>query len=380
MDGIRKCSRDDCPPANIHMDYKAKCGNCGDDVHLPCIGIESKVHDVLFHRNIRVFCNACSMTSPVGSNNMVAAKSVVKPSSFSSFSPIGVSSTKIDVIAAMLLEVRDIARDTNSKVTSNVDSPQSYADMVKKVDELKEIAAKTNSRVNEKFFNKQIVPVPPDRSSASYPRLGTPSSKRKCTSSPPSVPMPSTSKFLGRKLTSGTAIIANHGLGSRVVLSSGTIGNLSQSTRAQLPKAIYVSRMQNDVTKEKIVGYIKSQMADLDENEISLRLLVKKDVDVSTRRFISYRLACTEALYEKFISPSFWPEHIEIGEFLEEPRDRGNNVASFASPFAVNIKRNARTIHPSATTDESVRVPVNNATGTSSAASKNGAQPVMEVS
>lgn len=83
--------------------------------------------------------------------------------------------------------------------------------------------------------------------------------------------------------------------------------------------------------------------------------MVKKDVDIRTRRFISYRLACTEALYEKFIEPSFWSEHIEIGEFFEESRDRGlNNVASFASPIAFNVRRNARIRHPSVTADESV--------------------------
>lgn len=172
---------------------------------------------------------------------------------------ISVDVNTIDSIAAMLLEVREIASDTNKKVTSNADSSKSYADVVKKVDELKEIAAITNAKVNENCFNKQVMPVPTDRNLVSYPRLGTPSLKRKCTASPPSAPMPPPRKFFSRKLTSGTATVANHGLGSRVILSDG---NMSQSTRAQLTKAIYVSRMQNDVTKEKIVEYVKSQMAD----------------------------------------------------------------------------------------------------------------------
>lgn len=380
MGGNKQCSRDDCPPANIRKDYTAKCGNCGDEVHLPCIGIDRKANDVLFHQNIRVFCNGCSVAAPVASNkNNIMAKSFVKPSSFSS-PAIGSSitfdesSVKIDSIAAMLLEVRDIVRETNKKVASNVDSSQSYADVVKKVDELKEIAAKTNARVNEKFSN-QVVPVIRN----SFPALGTPSSKRKCTSSPPSVPMPPTRKFLGRKLTSGTATVANHCLGSRVNLGIGSTENMSLSSRVRLSKAIYVSRMQNDVTKEKIMEYLKSQMAELNESEISLRLLVKKDVDVSTRRFISYRLACTEALYEKLIQPSFWPDHIEIGEFFEEPRDRGlNNVASLASPLALNVRRNTRNGHPSATTDESVREILHTPARTSSAASKNDATTVME--
>lgn len=384
MGGNIKCSRDDCPPANLHKDYSAKCGNCGDELHLPCIGIDRKMNEVLFHRNVRVFCNGCSAKSVVGSNINATAKPVVKSSSFSSavFGTTGsfdASSAKIDSIAAMLLQVHDIVRETNEKVTSSVDSSQSYANVVKKVDELKEIATKTNARVNEKCFEKQIVSVSTDRNLSSYPRLGTPSSKRKCISSPPSVPLQPTRKFLGRKRTSGTATIANHGLGSRVDLGNG-IGDTSQS-RPRFTKAIYVSRMQNDVTKEKIVEYMKSQMPELNESGISLRLLLKKDVDVTTRRFISYRLACTDALYEKLIEPSFWPDHIEIGEFFEESRDRGsNNMASFPSPLAMNVRRNAHIRNSSAANDESVRDSVRIATGTPSASSKNEAQAVMETS
>lgn len=379
MGGNKRCSRDDCSPVNVQMEYTAKCGHCGNELHLPCIGIEHKVNEVLFHRNIRVFCNDCSESLPVGAHTMPKAHSVVKPSSLSSSAFFGatnsgaVSSAKMDAIAALLLEVRDIARDTNKKVTSNVDSSQSYADVAKKVDEIRDIATKTNERVNEKCFNKPVA-LPAGRSLIAFPPLGTPSSKRKCESSPP--PLQSQRKFVGRKLTTGTATITTHGLGSRVELSNG---NMLQSPRTRLAKAIYVSRMQNDVTKEKIVEYLKSQVADLNENEISLRLLVKKDVDVSTRRFISYRLACTEALYDKFIKPSFWPDHIEIGEFFEDSRERGsNNVASFASPSAINARRNARITRPLSASAEPVHELLHDAAAAASA-SKNGEPSVMEI-
>lgn len=386
MGANKKCSRDDCPPVNIHKDYIAKCGNCGDNLHLPCIGIDHKVNEVLFHRNIRVFCNDCSALLSVGSNNAAVAKSIVKPSMVFGTTDSGASSAKIDEIAAILLEVRDTTRDINKKITSDGDSSHSYAAVVKKMDELKEIAAKTQAKVDEKCFEKSVVPLQANHNPFSFPPLGTPSSKRKCTSPPPSLSLPPPRKFLGCKLTSGTATVRNHGLGSRVELNSG---NMMQSPRDRLNKAIYVSRMQNDVTKEKIVCYLKSQMAELNESDISLRLLVKKDVDVRTRRFISYRLACTEALYEEFIKPSFWPDHIEIGEFFEDSRDRGSNNVLVSSPLAVNAGRAGRMNRmnrPSVNTKESVQKSVNNMavterlpfTETNSAASKNEAPIVME--
>lgn len=370
MVGRAECSRDDCPPANIQRHYTAKCGNCGGDLHLPCIGIERKVSEVLFHRNIRVYCDGCSSLLPVGMN--VEAKPVIKPSTLTA-AISGSSSTeanaKLDSIAALLLEVRDIARDTNNKVMSNVDSSQSYANVVKKVDELTEIAVKTNAKVNEKCFpvNDKRVSRQIERKVEPFPLLGTPS-KRKRTGSPPalSLSLPPSRKYVGRKLVAGTANVTNHGLGDRV--------ETKVPSRPRLTKAIYVSRMANTVTSQGLLSYMKGQMPELNESDVSLRLLVKKDVDVSTRRFISFRLACIDSLYDKFIDPSFWPDHIEIGEFYEEARER-----EATKPASLVSIRTARSSESNDVLTEIVEKNIG-AVATSSSASKNGGPSNMEIS
>lgn len=384
MGGNKECSRDDCPLTNIQKIYTTKCGNCGSELHLPCIGIDRKVCEVQFHRNIRVYCNACSNLLPVGIFNADAAKKVVKPSSFSSGNLVASSSeteAKIDSIAALLSEVRDIARDTNKKVTLNVASSQSYADVAKKMDEIKEITAKTNAKVNEKFSDNQIAPFSTEGKLNIFPSLGTPNKRKRMDSSQP-LSVPPSRKYFGRNLVHGTANVTNHGLGDRVDLKE------SQGLRPRLTKAIYVSRMKNTVTSEKLLSYIKSQMPELNESEVSLRLLVKKDVDVSTRRFISYRLACNEDLYDKFMDPSFWPDHIEIGEFFEDARERSEiKLATFDSPQIASAKRSTYTARTSAVNICSVGLPLierNKVIGASSSSSssttKNDASSVMEIS
>lgn len=328
MGDNKKCSRDDCPRANVHKDYMAKCGNCGAETHLPCIGIDYTVNVVLFHPSIRVFCNICAATNTKG-----AVQPVLKPSSFV---PAGLASVctsnsqKIDKLGELLNEVHDIVSITKEKVMSDIMSPISYADVVNKVDELKEIANMANNRVNENQTGLSSTDNP------EFPALGERPHKRKFVSSPQPKSIQPQRKFFSRKLASGTAADTNHALGAPVAPVNGNIA-------PRFTKAVYVSRMQNTVTKEQITEYIKSQINNVNENEFSLRLLVKKDVDVRTRRFISYRLACTEALYATFMEPSFWPKHIEIGEFIEESRDRGSDdMASFSSPFTNGIRRFAK--------------------------------------
>lgn len=54
-------------------------------------------------------------------------------------------------------------------------------------------------------------------------------------------------------------------------------------------------------------------------------------VDVSLFSYVSYRLACTEQLYDTFINSSFWPSHVMIGDFVGIPR-KETSVALFATP------------------------------------------------
>lgn len=128
-----------------------------------------------------------------------------------------------------------------------------------------------------------------------------------------------------RKLTAGTDKQINHGLGSPIKLPLAK----KTSPYAHLSKSIYVSRLQTKVTPAQIVNYIKNKIPTINEKDIALRLLVKKDQSLEDLTFISYRLSCTEENYEKFIDSSFWPAHVMIGEFIDRPREKQPRIADF---------------------------------------------------
>lgn len=106
-------------------------------------------------------------------------------------------------------------------------------------------------------------------------------------------------------------------------------------TRTSIPrfskfaKFIYVSRLKPNVSEQMILPYVKSKIPDLNENDFSLMMLVKKDQKLDELTFISYRFGCTNELFDKLIDPSFWPPHMMIGEFIERSREEQNELGDF---------------------------------------------------
>lgn len=84
-----------------------------------------------------------------------------------------------------------------------------------------------------------------------------------------------------------------------------------------MAKSIYVSRLKNDVTVDKITSYICGKISDAKLEDFALNMLVKKDQAIDQLSFISFRLRCTPEYFTVFNESSFWPKHVMIGEFIE---------------------------------------------------------------
>lgn len=332
MGALEPCSLDDCPPANISADYTTKCGICGHLLHLPCVGINRKVDDVLFHPCILVLCGKCC------ENNAAAS---LKSSSTSSLTPnnlkktpqqtprqplqtnlhqYSISNAKIEEMFKLLQNVDKNVSDTKEIAETHFKASKSYSDVLK---EIKEVSVSANEKLKTNNTVSYAAIARRRTESSSFPSLNSPNKRpRKDIETPSTKP-----QFKGRALTSGTASVADHGLGETV-----SVNKLKRvSPYAHLKKAIYISRLQTSVTTEKIAHYIKTKTPDLKENDILLRMLVKKDQSLDDLTFISFRLSCTEELYVKLIDPSFWPEHVKIGEFIERERKQAS-----VSDFFVN--------------------------------------------
>lgn len=233
-------------------------------------------------------------------------------------------SAKIDEVLALLSEVKSTVTNTNEKVSSYYEASKSYSEVLK---EIKEVTESTNGKLNNNKPNAFIFSSGPGRNvnggsinSSSFPPLTHRTPKRKREDSA-ETPMPKI-LFRNSTLTSGTATNADHGLGDKVAVTSNKSKRVSPY--AHLTKAIYISRLQTSVTAELISGYIKAKIPELNENDISLHLLIKKDQPLDELTFISFRLSCTEEHYSKFKDSSFWPAHVMIGEFIERARRQAN--------------------------------------------------------
>lgn len=241
--------------------------------------------------------------------------------------------SKFNDMYEILQNVKNTVEDTNTKVSSQVIASKSYSDTLK---EIKDAAVSTNGKLN----NVNATPCGPNLNGGfkftgrNFPSIenSRKSGKRRCPDdSPTSTPK---IQFKNRVLVPGTAGNVDHGLGDSVSVNK----TKRTSPYAHLVKSIYISRLQPTVTIEKITDYVKKKMPELKTNDISLRMLVKKDQKLDELTYISYRLACTEELYSKFMESEFWPAHVMIGEFIERERKRANVADFLATPPKIQQK------------------------------------------
>lgn len=323
------CSRDDCPTTNIQLDGTTNCGLCNDVIHLMCIGIQRKTKDVLFHPNVMVICNKCMQLEPkmksTSSSSTIKQSPIIKSSSFghnnksnprqSSIADY-TAPTKTDEVLLMLRDIQKTVNDTNDKVSSQSESTKSYSEVLK---EIKEVTVSTNGKLSNTKPNSLKFSSVVSGNDSPFPSLNqrTPKRRRVEDTEKPK------SQFKFRTLMPGTNSKEDHCLGAKIELmgrGSGVDKSKRVSQYAHLQKSIYISRLETSVTAEKITNYIKTKEPALNEKDFLLRMLVKKEQKLDELTFISYRLACTEELYTKFMDSSFWPEHVMIGEFIERER------------------------------------------------------------
>lgn len=89
---------------------------------------------------------------------------------------------------------------------------------------------------------------------------------------------------------------------------------------SKFAKSIYVSRLQLNVDVEHMKNYVKNNISGIADNELSDRLLIRKEQDVSLLTYVSFRLACAEKYIDIINDSKLWPSHVMIGEFVKQRR------------------------------------------------------------
>lgn len=355
----RKCSIENCPTANITSAATIKCFYCNGQYHLPCYDIITAANRIFVNKNVVFLCDECiepSDRSPEkkrknptqstlfgGNGEMQLSRS----SSTSSLVNIGSQNTE-----------KSTGKATTATLANKIDKQTGIlAELVKKINAMKDAMAEQNTTTNEHIKqctsaiengNHDYRSVPPSQSTTTTTATTLAKHSMESTSSsslaaaPPVRTLDAATKqaVKNRTLIAGSNNNTGHGLGNAVQIGKRPLVVRGTEHNA-LPKSIYVSRLETTITSDDISTYIKTRLPDIDSQHFSLRMLVKKDKPLETLTFISFRLSCTNDLFNTFMSSSFWPDHVMIGEFFDKQPEKQRSVGNFIANKTDQLQNNA---------------------------------------
>lgn len=129
MTGVKCCSREDCPPENTKIECTTNCGKCERIVHLKCIGIEFETKQVLFHPNMRIYCQQCATKTTTTNTSATDNATSNATSNNNKTSPNGKRqmANRLDEMLTILNNVQSIVGCTEVSVNLNRAETKSIA-------------------------------------------------------------------------------------------------------------------------------------------------------------------------------------------------------------------------------------------------------------
>lgn len=89
-------------------------------------------------------------------------------------------------------------------------------------------------------------------------------------------------------------------------------------------KAVWISNLHRETNEEDLMSYIKDTICIASTSEINVRKLVKKDREISSYSFVSFRVTCSVDTFNTLLDVSNWPNYCKIREFdLEQKMSSG---------------------------------------------------------
>lgn len=80
-------------------------------------------------------------------------------------------------------------------------------------------------------------------------------------------------------------------------------------------KAIWISKLHRDTTEEELTSYIKDTIGITSTDQYQVRKLVKKDRELASYSFVSFRVTCPANMFDTLIDAKNWPTYCQIREF-----------------------------------------------------------------
>lgn len=125
--------------------------------------------------------------------------------------------------------------------------------------------------------------------------------------------------------------------------------NNNRDNKPKFEKPLWVSRMDPATSNDDVVAYITSNTSVTDKEQISVHKFVKKDVDLSTLKFISFKVEMNADDLKLLNDENLWPEKVQVREFMQTPK---NVLGNYFPPLNEQAYRAAA---PAANSNEQVK-------------------------
>lgn len=300
----RKCSKEGCNPNNVNPDLTWHCFSCKRPIHLLCYGVVKAPEDIFINDNITMVCDEClenpKETSPKRKQaNLIQSAIDVQKSSLSLTKTVPFASApsknvnvkqnhQFQTIIESLVEKVKIQTATIAGLQVTVET------MNNNILHQKETVAESIKVHSENIstITKSLNQTPNLNRKKTYADAAKAGLRNVNEIQTPKSSRPKQTSRSTKPVLTGT--------------SNNVIGKPISPSRPKAPpkpeKAIWLSRMHRDTSEGDLANYIKTNIG-IETPDITVRKLVKKDVDISSYSFVSFRITCSLSNFTTLMNP-----------------------------------------------------------------------------
>lgn len=335
----RKCSRDDCPKQNISPDLTWYCFGCKGPIHLLCYNIVKNPEEVFVNDNIVMICDEClsnpketvspKRKQPNVTTNLVQSTIDMQNPILTLTKAVPAVSTPTKIVTIkQSQQIQAVMESLVQKVetqTATIAGLQASVEVMNDTILQQKVAVGESIKTNNESMSmiKQTLVQSPSFNNSnrkvSYAEAAKQGIKKATVNE-----TPKSSKY-SRTPRSTKPILP--GTSKNVIGKPISPRQMKTNDRtAALPKpekAVWISRLHRDTTEEELASYIKDSIG-IAALDFDVRKLVKKDRDLSTYSFVSFRITCSQAHFPMLMQTRHWPSDSVIREFdLEQKSSTG---------------------------------------------------------
>lgn len=306
---LRKCTKEGCPPECTLRDLTCYCFVCKSPIHWPCYEISKKPEEIFVSDNIVLVCDECLINpkehlspkrkQPNVAGNLVQRTIDVQNSTLvlSKSSPVTATPPKGATVKPnqQLQNVIDTLAQKIDAQTNTIAGLQASVDSMKGAVQHNTVAINETIKGSRATYadiaKKVVAPTVTPRSTKFMQTPKTPKPKQK--------PNPKNPVVVGQ---------------STNVIGKPPSPPKPKIARPKPEKAVWISKMHRDTTVQELTDYV-NKATGIPSTDFDVCKLVKKDRDLTTYRFVSFRIGCSQAHFNTIMNPAHWPSYSMIREF-----------------------------------------------------------------